>query len=41
MEGCYTKDNEIVKPVDLTHTKHRIEFETPIEALTRLENDRV
>ena len=41
MEGCYNKDNEIVKPVDLTHTKHRVEFETPLEALTRLENDRV
>lgn len=41
MEGCYTKDNEIVKTVDLTHTKHRIEFEEPLEALTRLENDRV
>jgi predicted phage replisome organizer len=41
MEGCYTKDNEVIKPVDLTHTKHRIEYEVPLEVLKRLENDRI
>jgi predicted phage replisome organizer len=26
MEGCYNKDDEIKKPVDLTNTKHTIEY---------------